>query len=437
MCDSQFHMDAFWDEKLNDIDEFIQSELGSVEPEGPTILNLQTLNLKDDQAYNPERKDTFFCSPHNLTNKLSEVEMEVQIMDLKDVYDKKTRRTSEGLEYRLEDSEVTAVLQASQEINCVRAYVQRCPEAAIRTHDTIGPVELDINTLQSGAKRRVVSIDLGSVYKTKDGDPVYWLEKADVMQRNKWEIIIVLEFSPGLSGNVTSKPFRVTTKAGYKTKHNSEHDVGSPSNVQRIARKITASHGHPVSPYDSWERFRTLSSSGHDEEDVPDGACALSEEIRGFSLFLTDNPQSPSRAKSDPFTKGKVLFQPNTVLDKRMVKKYYDRQERIHQVVEQADLPGLLKLVGHNANLAGSPRRKANGHKSTDKNMWWACGRCFFERPKKSTIKAHVTQLVCQKTAEIKKSRSKVSKLRRQRHFSCEFDHENFDSYSWRESLSV
>ena len=85
-----------------------------------------------------ERKDTFFCSPHNLTNKLSEVEMEVQIMDLKDVYDKKTRRTSEGLEYRLEDSEVTAVLQASQEINCVRAYVQRCPEAAIRTHDTIG-----------------------------------------------------------------------------------------------------------------------------------------------------------------------------------------------------------------------------------------------------------------------------------------------------------
>ena len=85
----------------------------------------------------------------------------------------------------------------------------------------IGPVELDINTLQSGAKRRVVSIDLGSVYKTKDGDPVYWLEKADVMQRNKWEIIIVLEFSSGLSGNVTSKPFRVTTKAGYKTKHNS------------------------------------------------------------------------------------------------------------------------------------------------------------------------------------------------------------------------
>ena len=53
MCDSQFHMDAFWDEKLNDIDEFIQSELGSVEPEGRTILNLQTLNLKDDQASNP------------------------------------------------------------------------------------------------------------------------------------------------------------------------------------------------------------------------------------------------------------------------------------------------------------------------------------------------------------------------------------------------
>lgn len=51
MCDSQFQMDAFWDEKLNDIDEFIRSELGSAQPESPTILNLQTLNLKDDQAY--------------------------------------------------------------------------------------------------------------------------------------------------------------------------------------------------------------------------------------------------------------------------------------------------------------------------------------------------------------------------------------------------
>ena len=47
--------------------------------------------------------------------------------------------------------------------------------------------------------------------KTKDGNPVYWLEKADVMQRNKWELIIVMEFSSGLTGNVTSRPFRVTS----------------------------------------------------------------------------------------------------------------------------------------------------------------------------------------------------------------------------------
>jgi len=70
--------------------------------------------------------------------RIPEVEVEVQIMGLKDVYDKKTRKTNEGLEYRLENSEVTVVIQASDEITNVQAFTQRCAEAAIRTHDTIG-----------------------------------------------------------------------------------------------------------------------------------------------------------------------------------------------------------------------------------------------------------------------------------------------------------
>lgn len=71
-------------------------------------------------------------------NKAREVEVEVQIMGVKDVYDKKTKKTKEGFEYRLDDSEVTVVVQASDEISSIRAYTQRCAEAAIRTHDTIG-----------------------------------------------------------------------------------------------------------------------------------------------------------------------------------------------------------------------------------------------------------------------------------------------------------
>lgn len=54
------------------------------------------------------------------------------------------------------------------------------------------------------------------MYKTQEGDPVYWLEKAEVMQRNKWEMVIVMEFSSGLKGSVKSEAFRVTTKASYK-----------------------------------------------------------------------------------------------------------------------------------------------------------------------------------------------------------------------------
>lgn len=49
------------------------------------------------------------CNPEAPV-KIPEVEVEVQIMGLKDVYDKKTRKTNEGLEYRLENSEMTVVI---------------------------------------------------------------------------------------------------------------------------------------------------------------------------------------------------------------------------------------------------------------------------------------------------------------------------------------
>lgn len=77
-------------------------------------------------------------SSPEVSNKISEVDVEILIMGLKDVYDKKTKKTNEGLEYRLENSEVTVVIRASDEITSVRAYTRRCAEAAIRTHDTIG-----------------------------------------------------------------------------------------------------------------------------------------------------------------------------------------------------------------------------------------------------------------------------------------------------------
>ena len=74
------------------------------------------------------------------SNKISEVEVEIQIIDFKDVYNKRTKKTTKGLKYCLEDSEVTIVAQATDEITRIHAYTQRCVEAAIRTHDTVGRI---------------------------------------------------------------------------------------------------------------------------------------------------------------------------------------------------------------------------------------------------------------------------------------------------------
>lgn len=74
------------------------------------------------------------------SDKISEVEIEIQVIDFKEVYNKKTKKTNEGLKYYLEDSEVTIVAQATDEITRIHAYTQRCVEAAIRTHDTVGRI---------------------------------------------------------------------------------------------------------------------------------------------------------------------------------------------------------------------------------------------------------------------------------------------------------
>ncbi len=83
------------------------------------------------------REATIPTNPEPL-NKDLEVNVEVQIIDLKDVYDKKTKKVAAGLEYRLENPVVTVVVRASVEITNVYVHVQRCARAAIRTHDTSG-----------------------------------------------------------------------------------------------------------------------------------------------------------------------------------------------------------------------------------------------------------------------------------------------------------
>ena len=79
-----------------------------------------------------------------------------------------------------------------------------------------GPVELEVSTLQSETNRRVFCVDLGSVYRKKLGVHFYWLEKADIAERNKWELTFTIELISGLTASATSRPFQVTTKAYYK-----------------------------------------------------------------------------------------------------------------------------------------------------------------------------------------------------------------------------
>ena len=78
-------------------------------------------------------------------------------------------------------------------------------------------MELEVRMLRNDRERRVVIADLSSA--TKDGYRVYWLETGDILERNKWELVIKIELSSGLTGQVHSRPFLVTTRQYHKKRH--------------------------------------------------------------------------------------------------------------------------------------------------------------------------------------------------------------------------
>ena len=117
----------------------------------------------------------------------------------------------------------------------------------------------------------------------------------------------------------------------------------------------------------------------------------------------------------------------------RQITRYYGDNPKIRYVIEQSDVSGMLKLVGKRS-LQVSEGHKADGHYSTKQVFWWACGRCFFERQKKSSIKAHIIQRVCQRPINEKTPKRKSTS----RHLSqSEFQEDTFEGYWWESHHSV
>lgn len=169
-------------------------------------------------------------------------------------------------------------------------------------------------------------------------------------------------------------------------------------------------------------------------------ASKLRQELA--RLHLRESFSSSTLFKADPLILGKVVLRPDTTLDRKKVSDHYNRDVRARYVVEQPDLPVLLKLMSRTTTCTSGGRRRANGFKTAEEDFWWACGLCFFERRKKSTVKAHVAQRVCQKTSlrkEMRQRRKAMGHLKR--YASCDFSSaERFDGFeqiTWNSPLSV
>ena len=93
-----------------------------------------------------------------------------------------------------------------------------------------GPVELEVDLQHHDHSQTVLTVDLGSVYRTEEGNEALQLEKADITERNEWELVIIIGFRTGVITTVKSKPFIITTRTSqmYNTP---EHDTSGKYKV--------------------------------------------------------------------------------------------------------------------------------------------------------------------------------------------------------------
>lgn len=108
-------------------DGFIVNISVQAAPSVPQQMQLRNSVMPDVSAL--QEVNPRSLSPHHVV---------VQITDLKEIYDKNQKKTLTGSEQRIVDSKVNMIVSASTQIKNIKIYVQRCPEAASKTNDTIG-----------------------------------------------------------------------------------------------------------------------------------------------------------------------------------------------------------------------------------------------------------------------------------------------------------
>ena len=88
-----------------------------------------------------------------------------------------------------------------------------------------GPIKLETDMKQRGPNKTIVTVELDSVYAGNRVEEVYWLEKAEVETRNKWELLVIAQFADGMKAVTKSRPFRISSKAsGRKSREQGEHN---------------------------------------------------------------------------------------------------------------------------------------------------------------------------------------------------------------------
>lgn len=162
-------------------------------------------------------------------------DIQVELFDLKDIYEKVQKKVSHTSEQRIEKGWVNGVAWSTGQIKSITVIVQRTPEAAAKVNDTVGPVELKVIYKEYGIHSVNFSFDLDSAYKNSNGDLVYELARVEMNIRNVWQLIIIAQLIDGSQRSFTGKEFLIRTKPKpSKYTADGRRDVESTNKRKRL-----------------------------------------------------------------------------------------------------------------------------------------------------------------------------------------------------------
>ena len=94
-------------------------------------------------------------------------------------------------------------------------------------HIFTGPAELRANLHYHDKSQTVLSVDLSTFHAEQEANTACRQGSADILEANRWELVIIVSLRTGDISTIKSKPFRISTRLRQMARDTQQDNTGN------------------------------------------------------------------------------------------------------------------------------------------------------------------------------------------------------------------